>query len=193
MSQSSQVFTSERSSGSPEMRHSSNRRLYRRLRSSAPQLRQSTATSSARQISAMRTSASRPSRSTRTAIDTLSSESRFTADRVGIGSSLGSSTTSLARPRIVVVHGAMSALRNRGIAAFRERTTTGRRPTSGTSHHHTSPRAGKSVTSLRSPSGSCPDLPTHLARSAGARRTPSSSHRSRPTGARPAAPAMPGR
>ena len=43
-----------------------------------------------------------------TATETLSTESRLTPDRRGTGSSAGSSTTSLARPRIVVVQGAMS-------------------------------------------------------------------------------------
>jgi len=52
------------------------------------------------------------------------------AERVGTGSSPGSRTTSLARPRIVVVQGATNARRSRGIAASRDRTTTGRRPIS---------------------------------------------------------------
>lgn len=72
---------------------------------------QSTATASAAQISRIRTSPRRPTRLTRIAIDTLSTESRFTAERRGTGSSPGSSTTSLTSPRIVVVHGATRARR----------------------------------------------------------------------------------
>ncbi len=49
-------------------------------------------------------------------METLSTESRFTALRRPIGSCSGSRTTSLGKPRMVVVHGAMSARRNRGIA-----------------------------------------------------------------------------
>jgi hypothetical protein len=88
---------------------------------------QSTATSSAAQICRMRWSLSRPMRSTSTPTETLSTESRLTALRRGIGSSPGSRTTSLARPRIVVVHGATSARPSRGIAASRDSTMTGRR------------------------------------------------------------------
>ena len=42
--------------------------------------------------------------------------SRLTAVRLGTGSSGGSRTTSLARPRTIVVHGATRARRSRGIA-----------------------------------------------------------------------------
>ncbi len=71
---------------------------------------QSTATARAAQISRMRVSRKRPNRVTRIAIETLSTESRFTAERRGTGSSSsGSSTTSLMSPRIVVVQGATSA------------------------------------------------------------------------------------
>src|SRR3990172_4009657 len=83
--------------------------------------------------------------------ETLSTESRFTADSRGIGSSPGSISTSLARPRIVVVHGAINARRSLGIAASRDRITTGRREISGSSHHHTSPLAGRSFTTKRPP------------------------------------------
>ena len=79
---------------------------------------QSTATSSAEQTSRIRSSLSRPRRSTRMATETLSTESRLIEDRLGTGSSAGSTTTSLARPRIVVVHGATSGAsqaRNRRI------------------------------------------------------------------------------
>ncbi len=51
-----------------------------------PQPGQSTATSRAPQISRIRVSANRPSRSTRTATETLSTESRLTAERRGTGS-----------------------------------------------------------------------------------------------------------
>lgn len=138
------------------------------------QARQSTATSSARQTSAMRTSASRPRRPTRTAIETLSTESRFTAERFGTGSSAGSSTTSLGNPRMVVVHGATMARRSRGIAASLDRTTTGRRPTSVSSHHHTSPRAGISFTTQQLPHGTMRGLPSRRPREAGARHRPHS-------------------
>ena len=103
---------------------------------------ESTATSSATQTSRIRSSLSRPSRSTSIAIDTLSTESRLIALRRLIGSSAGSRTTSLGRPRMVVVHGATSARRSRGIAESLESTTTGRRPISGSSHHQSSPRRG---------------------------------------------------
>lgn len=89
---------------------------------------QSTATARAAQTSRMRASASRPSRSTSIAVDTLSTESRFTAERSGTGSSPGSRQTSLGIPLMVAVQGAINARRRRGIAASRERTTTGRRP-----------------------------------------------------------------
>lgn len=126
---------------------------------------QSTATSSAVQTSRIRSSLSLPSRSTRTATETLSTESRLIEDRLGTGSSAGSTTTSLARPRIVVVHGATSVRFRRGIAASRESTTTGRRPTSGNSHHHTSPRAGKvlELMMLRPPPGRTQDRPRRQA------------------------------
>ena len=58
---------------------------------------------------------------------------------LGTGSSPGSRTTSPGRPRIVEVPGATTARRNRAMAASRDRTTTGRRPMPGNSHHHTSP------------------------------------------------------
>jgi len=108
--------------------------------------RQSTATSSARQISRIRIPLSAPIRSTSTAVATDSIESRLTAQRRPIGSSPGLSTTSLGRPLTVVVHGATSARRSRGMAASRDRTTTGRRPIPGGSHHHTSPRNGSALT-----------------------------------------------
>jgi hypothetical protein len=79
----------------------------------------------------MRSSLNRPIRSVMDPSATLSTESRFTADGRGMGSSPGSSTTSLARPRILVVHGATRALRSLGMAASRDRTTTGRRSSGG--------------------------------------------------------------
>jgi hypothetical protein len=63
----------------------------------------------------MRVSANRPRRSTSTATETLSTESRFTAERRGIGSAPGSRTTSLASLRIVVVHGVVAVLINAGV------------------------------------------------------------------------------
>ncbi len=124
-------------------------------RGSGLQPDRSTATEWAAQISFIRVSRNRPNRLTRMATETLSTESRFTAERRGRGSSGGSSTTSLSSPRIVVVHGATSARRCRGITASRDRTTTGRRPISTISHHHTSPRGG-------APSRTCHGPPKRL-------------------------------
>jgi len=142
---------------------------------------QSTATSSAAQTSPMRSSLSRPRRSTRTPSDTLSTESRLIADRRGTGSPPCSNTTSLARPRMVVVQGATSVRFNRGMAASRESTTTGRLPTSGSSHHHTSPRAGSGLTlkTLRPPRETTPDHPRRRLPRAGARRRLRMQRRSR--------------
>ena len=125
---------------------------------------QSTATPRALQISRIRVSANRPSRLTSTATETLSTESRLTAERRGTGSSPGSRSTSLASPRIVVVHGGTSARRCRGITASRDKTTTGRRPISAISHHHTSPRAGNAFTRRRLPVATTPGRPTRRAR-----------------------------
>ncbi len=148
----------------------------------AGQLEQSTATARAAQTSRMRDSASWPIRLTRTTTETLSTESKLTAERRGIGSSPGSRTTSLASPRIVVVHGATSARRSRGIAASRDSTTTGRRPISANSHHHTSPRAGRPITRQLPLVETRPGRPTHPARWPGARRRPCSSRRPRRRG-----------
>lgn len=130
---------------------------------------QSTATARAAQISRIRVSPKRPNRLTRIAIETLSTESRFTAERTGTGSSAGSSTTSLTSPLIVVVHGATSARRCRGITTSRDRTTTGRRPISAISHHQTSPRAGTPLTTSPRPAETTPGRPIRLARRVGAR------------------------
>jgi hypothetical protein len=154
----------------------------------AAPIQQSTATLSAVQIARICVSASRPSRLTRTATETLSTESRFTADRRGTGSDPGSRTTSLPRPRIVVVQGATSARRSRGIAASRESTTTGRRPISANSHHQTSPRAGRAFTMRPLPVARRPDLPTHRVHRPGACRRRCSSSRSRLTGGERAMP-----
>lgn len=128
---------------------------------------QSTATSRAAQMSRIRESASLPSRLMSMPTEALSTESKLTAERRGIGSPPGSRTTSLARPRIVVVHGATSARRSRGITASRESTTTGRRPISGGSHHHTSPRAGSALTRQPQLAETTPGLPTRPARRTG--------------------------
>ena len=138
--------------------------------------RQSTATSKAAQSSRMRASARRPSRSTRTLTATLSTESRLTADVRGTGSSPGSRSTSLGNPRIVVVQGATMARRSRGMAASRERTTTGRRPTPASSHHQTSPRVGTGFTRQKRPHGTRPDLPIRRALRAGVRHRRRSWH-----------------
>ena len=104
-------------------------------------------------------------------MDTLSTESRFTALTRGTGSTSGSRTTSLLRPRMVVVHGATSARRSRGIATSRDNTTTGRRPICGGSHHHTSPRNGTAISSLRPLLGTTRDRPIRQAHRAGGRHT----------------------
>ena len=143
------------------------------------QSEQSTATASAAQTSRMRSSPSRPRRSTSTATDTLSTESRLTADRWGIGSSPGSSRTSLANPRIVVVHGATNVRRSLGIAASRDKTTTGRLPAPASSHHHTSPRAGSALTRQLQQAGTMRGRPTRPARRADASRRRHSWHRPR--------------
>jgi hypothetical protein len=136
----------------------------------------------------MRASASRPSRSTSNAVDTLSTESRLTAERSGTGSSPGSRQTSLGIPRTVVVQGAINARRRRGIAASRESTTTGRRPISASSHHHTSPRAGWFVMKRRPRCGMMPSRPTRLVRRVGVRRTRRRRRRPPPPGGSPTAP-----
>jgi hypothetical protein len=141
---------------------------------------QSTATSRAAQMARIRVSASRPSRRTSTATETLSTESRFTAERRGIGSESGSRTTSLASPRMIVVHGATSGRRSRGIATSRDSTTTGRQPISASSHHHTSPRAGSALTRRQPPAATTPGRPTRRAHQPGARRRRRNSHRSPP-------------
>lgn len=109
-------------------------------------------------------------------METLSTESRFTADLLGMGSSAGSRTTSLGRPLIVVVHGAMTARRSLGIATSRESTTTGRSEISGSSHHHTSPRDGSSLTTTRLPHGTTPGHPTRLGGQGDGRRMPRMPH-----------------
>jgi len=129
---------------------------------------QATATSSAAQSWIILSSLSRPRRFTKTAAGTLSTESRFTADRWGMASTPGSRSTSLGSPRTVVVHGATIARRSRGIAASHESTTTGRRPISGSSHHQTSSRAGSGVTTSPRRCGMTRDRPTRPGRSAGA-------------------------
>ena len=147
---------------------------------------QATATARAAQISRIRASATRPRRSTRIAIETLSIESRLTAERSGTGSFPGSRRTSLGRFRMLVVHGAMSARRWRGMTASRDKMTTGLRPISGISHHHTSPRAGRSVMRPQPPVGTRPSLPTRRVRRAGARRRRRSWRPLRPSDGGPA-------
>lgn len=74
-------------------------------------------------MACMRVSANWPIRSMSTATNTLSTESRLTAERQGTGSSPGSRTTSLARPRTVVVQGQP----RRGPAEVSRRRGTARR------------------------------------------------------------------
>ena len=145
-----------------------------------PQTRQSTATVRAEQTSLIRSLPRRPNRSVRAPTETLSTESRLTAERSGIGSSAGSRTTSLASPRIVVVQGATRALLSRGMAASLDRTTTGRREISGSSHHHTSPLRGRSIKKRKLLLGRTVGRPTRRARQVGESRTRHISNRSRP-------------
>ena len=141
---------------------------------------QSTAISRASQICDIRSPVRVPRRSTSTPTETLSTESRLTADRRGTGSSPGSRTTSLGMPRMVVVHGATSARPSRGIATSRDSTTTGRGPISGSSHHQSSPRRGRSVTTRRRPNETTRGRPTRRPRSEDARRRPSTTRRPQP-------------
>lgn len=118
----------------------------------------------------MRPSLRRPILSTKIDIETLSTESRFTAQRRLTGSSPGSRTISLGKFRTVVVHGAIKVRRNLGMAASRDITTTGLLGISGNSYHQTSPRKGEGVTrwlrQLEMPRG----CPTHRFRRSGIRR-----------------------
>ena len=96
-------------------------------------------------------------------------------------------------PRMVVVQGATRARRSRGIAASRDSTTTGRRPISGGSHHHTSPRRGRSVIA-RPLHGTTRDRPTRLTRRWDVPRRPlRRPHRSRQPGREPGVPPTPRR
>lgn len=71
----------------------------------------------------------------------------------------------------------------------RDSTTTGLRPMFAISHHHTSPRAGRSVTNVQPPHGTTPSPPTRRAPRAGAGHRPA---RRRHAPLLPAAaPAMP--
>ena len=109
-------------------------------RLSGDHLSQSTATLSAAQTAPILSLLSTPKpldqHGHRDALDRVEVDGASSGDWVVTCSRM----TSLARPRMVVVHGATRARRSRGMAASRERTTTGRRPTSGSSDHHTSPR-----------------------------------------------------
>ena len=136
----------------------------------------------------MRLSLNRPRRSVNVPTETLSTESRLRTDWRGIGSSPGSRSTSLARPRMVVVQGAIRARRSLGIAMVRDRTKTGRRLTSGSSHHHTSPLAGKSFTKKLPSRGRKPDHPIRPAPPAAVRRRWRIRHRSQPRDVSPQVP-----
>jgi hypothetical protein len=125
----------------------------------------------------MRVSLSRPTLSTSIETATLSTESRFTTHRRLIGSSLGSSTTSLGSPLIVVVHGAIKARRSRAMAASRERTTTGRRGISGNSPHQTSARQGGTFTIHQWRSETQRDFPNRPAHRWGLPHMPHTQHR----------------
>ena len=154
---------------------------------------QSTATSSAADTSSIRSPLSTPSRSTRTPTETLSTVSRLTAVVRVTGSSPGSRITSLGSVLIVVVHGAASVRPNRGIAASLESTTTGRRPISGSSHHHSSPRRGERLTSPRPHPETTPDLPIRQAGREADRRRPHRRRRSHRHDAEPTEPEAPHR
>jgi hypothetical protein len=140
---------------------------------------QSTATASAAHSCRIRSPDNLPSRSTSTATVTLSIESKFTAQRRGTGSAPGSSSTSLGRPRTVVVQGATRARRSLGIAVSRDSTTTGRRPIWGNSHHHTSARLGSAVTRRPPPAARRRDHPIRPADRLDIGRKPRSSHQAR--------------
>jgi hypothetical protein len=66
------------------------------------------------------------------------------------------------------VQGATSARRSRGIAASRDSTTTGRRPISASSHHHTSPRPGSALTRRQPRAAKTPGRPIRRAHQRGA-------------------------
>ena len=96
------------------------------------------------------------------------------------------------------MHGATTARRRASTAAVRDRTTTGRRPTSCSSHHQTSPRCGRLTApppaADRGRHPRSPGLPTHQAPRPGAGRTPRhTTRRPRPGGAPPSASAGPPR
>jgi hypothetical protein len=103
----------------------------------------------AEQICRIRSGLRQPRREVRMVKATFSTESRLTAVSRDTGSWPGSSSTSLSRPRSVVVHGAIKERRSRGIVMLRDSITTGRRPISGISQHHNSPLCGQVVTKLR--------------------------------------------
>ena len=149
----------------------SNREDYFATATRSTNTQWSAATSSAWHTCRIRDALSAPilctNAETETETETDSTESRFTALRCPIGSSPGSSKTSLGRPRTVVVHGAISPRRSSGIAASRDNTTTGRRPMSGGSHHQSSPRLGRSVMSPLQRSGMKQGRPTRRARRSG--------------------------
>lgn len=165
----------------------------------------------AAQICRIRSSLSRPRRSTSETCDARRTESKLTAETSVTGSSPGSSTTSLGRPRMVVVHGAITASASRPSAASRNSTTTGLRPMSGVSHHQTSPQRGRSVLTVEfrwhrwqqsvvldegRPPRTTPSRPTHRAYSGECGRTPRTARRSQrcgvawrePLGQRPSSP-----
>jgi len=120
----------------------------------------------------IRSSLRRPIFSTKWEMETLSTESRFTAQRRLMGSSPGSSTTSLGRLRTVDVHGAISERRRRGMAALRDSTTTGLLWMSGSSHHQSSPRSGNRLTRIPHEDETRSGCPTHLPHRSGHRHTP---------------------
>ena len=142
---------------------------------------QSTATPSAAQTWLIRALERRPIRSASSATGTDSIESRLTTQSCGTASSPGSSRTSEGKFRMRVVQGATMARRRRCIAAVRERTRTGRRGTSGSSHHHSSPR---SITggSRQRPCASSRGLPTRRTLPSELRRRPNTERRSQWTG-----------
>lgn len=123
-------------------------------------LLQSTATARAAQASRILASLTLPIRWVRDPIEILSTESRFATQVLGTGSSPASNSTSLSKPRMVVVQGATSVRLSRGITTSRDSTKTGRRPISGSSHHQISPRTGSWVTMPRLPRETKPDRPT---------------------------------
>jgi hypothetical protein len=144
----------------------------------APQGSQPNAIARATHTSRIRASLSVPSRFVSVPTPTFSTLSRLTDDLFGMGSSPTSSTTSVGSPRMFVVHGATRVLLRRGIATSLVITTTGRRGISGSSHHQTSPWAGRFIMMMTLHHGRRRDRPIRRELRSVDHRMPCSWHRS---------------